>query len=185
MNRSTLTRFAAVAVGAAIGITALTLPSSGLSFGLGLGGGSTLLHVSDCRSVALARNVAHDIAFSSNTTGPQTIHVAAMVDGSLTLCYSLDVASLLSVNVAVNAAVSSVAGIINATDASTLCTAINLKVGPGVKGTVSASVHGTAIVDGTPQSIDEVFAKDIVIDKLGENIVLGACADTNGNTSVS
>ena len=185
MNRSTFKRFAAVAAGAAIGITALALPSTGLSFGLGLGSTSTLLHVSDCRSVALARNVSQNIAFSSTTTGPRTLHVAALVDGTLTLCWSVDVTSLTSVNVAVDAAVSSLAGMINATDASTVCSAIRLAVGPGVKGTVSASLHGTAVVDGTPQAIDEDFAKDVVINNLGETITFGACTDTNGNTTMS
>ena len=177
-------RFAVAAAGAAIGITALALPSTGLSFGLGLGT-SSLLHVNDCRSVAVARNVAQSVAFSSTTTGPKVIHVAAMVDGTLTLCYSLDVTSLTSVNVAVDAAVTSVAGIINATDASSVCTDIRLSVLPGVKGTVTASLHGTAVVDGTPQAIDEVLGKDVTINTLGETITLGACTDTNGNTTVS
>ena len=184
MNRLTTKRLAAVAAGAAIGITALALPSTGLSFGLGLGT-SSLLHVNDCRTVALARNVAQNVAFSSTTTGPRTVHVAAMADGSLTLCYSLDVTSLTSVNVAVDAAVSSVAGIINETDASSACTAIRLSVLPGVKGTVTAAVHGTVVVDGTPQSVNEVLGKDVTINTLGETITLGACTDTNGNTSIS
>ena len=184
MNPSTFKRLAVAAAGAAVGITALALPSTGLSVGLGLSG-SSLLHVSDCRTVALSRNVAENVAFSSTTTGPQTLHVAAMADGSLSLCYSLDVNSVTAVNAAVDAAVTSVAGIVNATDASTVCTDIRLTVAPGVHGTVTAAVDGTAVVDGTPQAVHEVLGKDVTVNTLGETITLGACTDTNGNTSVS
>jgi hypothetical protein len=184
MNTSTLKRLAVVAAGAAVGVTALALPSTGLSFGLGLGS-SSLLHVNDCRTVALARNVAQNVAFSSTTTGPQTLHVAAMADASLTLCYSLDVNSLTAANIAVDAAVNSVAGIINQTDASSVCTDIRLTVAPGVHGTVTASFDGTAMVDGIPQSVHQVLGKDVTVNTLGETITLGACTDTNGNTSLS
>ncbi|MFN2638253.1 MAG: hypothetical protein ABR585_14650 [Gemmatimonadaceae bacterium] len=50
---------------------------------------------------------------------------------------------------------------------------------------VTAALHGTVVVDGTPQSVNEVLGKDVTINTLGETITLGACTDTNGNTSIS
>src|SRR2546430_1026547 len=88
-------RRVAGAAGVALLLAVGAVPASGLS--VGIFGSGTLLHVADCRTAALARHAAYDLDFSSNTTGPLPVHVAGVVDGSMTLCYSLDVKALTSV----------------------------------------------------------------------------------------
>ena len=180
-------RLAGAAAGAAFLLAAGALPASAL--GIQLFGQSTLIHVDDCRSAALARQVAYDLDFSSNTTGPLPVHVAAVVDGSMTLCYSLDVKALTSIQtwIETNATVEGVVGgLLGTTDASKVCTTIHLKVAPGVKGTVTATASAHVAVDGAPPADwNHTFAKDVVVDSIGEDITLRQCVDTSGNLSAS
>jgi hypothetical protein len=168
---------------------AAALPASALTLGVGGLGGSTLVHVQDCRTVNIARQGNYGFDFSSKATGPQHVETGFMVDGSMTLCYSLDVASLSSVNVTTwtDATLDAlVASLLGETDASQVCSAIRLQVGPGVHGTVSATSHADIAVSGQPPVVwDHVFAKDVQVDNLGEDIMFKACTDTNGNVSAS
>ena len=180
-------RVAGAAAGAAFLLAAGAVPASALT--IGLFGNATLLHVADCRTAALARQAAYDLAFSSNTTGPVPVHVAGVVDGSMTLCYSLDVTALSAIqtwidsNVTVNGVVG---GLLGTGDASKVCTTIHLKVAPGVKGTVSATAQAHVALDGAPPADwSDTFAKDVTVDSLGEDITLRQCVDTSGNVSAS
>lgn len=173
-------------LGTAASMVAFALPASALGVSLG---GSNVIHIDDCRSVSLARQAAYDFAFSSNSTGPQTVHVADVVDGALTLCYSLDVKAVTDFSIVTQADVTVagvVSGLVSQTDASKVCTEIRLKVGPGVRGTVSASTRLHVSADGAPPA-DWIhqFAEDVVVDSIGEDIVLKGCADTSGNVSAA
>ncbi len=186
MRTLTLKRVGSMLAGTVMGAVAGAFPASAL--GLGIGGGS-LLHVEDCRSVALARQASYGYDFSSNATGPQHVQVALAADGSITLCYKLDVASPTSFSISTqnNLSVNGVlSGLLTQTDASKVCTAIHLKVAPGVKGTVTATAQAHVAVDGAPPADwSHTFAKDVVVDSLGEDIVLRSCADTSGQISAS
>lgn len=178
-------RLGGLILGTAIGMVALALPASAL--GISLGG--SLLHLEDCRSVALARAANYDFEFSSNTTGPVPVHVAGVVDGSLTLCWSLDVKALSSVNVVTDTWVTAqgvLNGILTGTDASKVCTALRLTLGSGVTGKVTATSHANVAVDGAPPAVwDHTFAKDISVSPQGEDIVFKGCADTSGNVTTA
>jgi hypothetical protein len=187
MRIFSMKRLGIVTAVAAAGVGAAVLPASALGIGIG---GSSLLHVQDCRSAAFARQANYDVSFSSKTTGPVKAHVGAMTDGALTLCYSLDVSSLSSVQVSTASDVSVngvVSGLVNQSDASWVCTNIHLKVAPGVRGTVSATAHAHAVVDGVPTPVEwsNTFAKDVQVSDVGEDIVLQACGDTSGQASVA
>jgi hypothetical protein len=111
------------------------------------------------------------------------------VDGSLKLCYSLDVKALTSIQTWIDSNVTVegvVGGLLGTSDASKVCTAIHLKVAPGVKGTVSASAQAHVSVNGAPPADwSHDFAKDVVVDSLGEDITLRQCVDTSGKLSAS
>ncbi len=191
MKALSMRRLTGIVAGSVVTLVGLALPASALSIGIaGIGTpSSSLVHVADCRSAALTRAVGYNMEFSSKTTGPVPVHVNAVVDGSLTLCYSLDVAAPSSVNVAVETygtVEGAVNGIVNGTDGSGVCTAIRLTVGPGVRGTVSATSHAHVAVDGAPPADwDHHFADDVEVNNLGEDITLKACVDTSGSVSVS
>lgn len=185
MSTRSFVRLAGVAAGAVVALAA-AVPASALSTGVDDGG---LVHVEDCRTVDFARGVDQDIDFSSNSTGPVQVTVAGEADGSITLCYDLDatVASAVDVDTWTDATVDAVLGnLLGEADASRVCSAVRLQVAPGVTGTVSATSHAYVSVDGAPPAEwDHTFADDVVVDNLGEDIVLKACTDTEGNTSTS
>lgn len=187
MRKITLTRVTAVLAGTVMGAVAGAVPASAL--GLRIGGGDSLVHVEDCRSVALAREAHYGFDFSSKTTGPRQVQVGLAADGSITLCYSLDVVSLSSFSVTTHSDLSVngiVSGLLTQTDASKVCASINLKAAPGVRGTISATAHAHVLVDGAPPvDWNDTFAKDIVLDSVGEDITFRTCADTAGNVSVA
>lgn len=189
MRNVSIRRVAGVVAGSVVGLVAFALPASALSIGGISIGGTALVHVADCRSAALARSAGYNMDFSSNTTGPLPIHVGAVADASLKLCYSLDVKSASSVNVVTETYVTVegvVSGLLTQTDASKVCTAIKLTVGPGVDGTVSASTHAHVLVDGAPPvDWDHEFAEDLDVPSVGENIVLRACADSSGSITTT
>jgi hypothetical protein len=184
-------RLTGIVAGSVVALVGLALPASALGIRIGgLGTPTTsLVHVNDCRSAALTRAAGYNMEFSSKTTGPVPVHVNGVVDGSLTLCYSLDVAAVSSVNVVTETygtVEGVVSGIVTGTDGSGVCTAIKLTVGPGVKGSVSATSHAHVAVDGAPPfDWDHQFAKDIVVDSLGEEVTLKACVDSSGSVSAS
>jgi hypothetical protein len=174
-----------VAAGVAAALAA-ALPASALTLGVG---GTSLLHVQDCRSVALMRQAAYDFGFSSTTTGPVDVRAGVVADGSLTLCYNLNVNSLTAFNVTTWTNVTAntvVASLLGEADASRVCTAIDLHVWPGVTGTVTASVNADVMVDGAPPAHwDDTLGKDVQVNNLGEDITLKGCIDSNGNASLS
>jgi hypothetical protein len=178
-------RSMAVAAGIAAAMAA-AVPASALTLGAG---GTSLLHVQDCRSVALTRQAAYDLGFSSTSTGPVDVHTGMLADGSLTLCYNLNVNSLTAFNVTTWSNVTAnslVASLLGEADATRVCTAIDLHVWPGVTGTVTASASADVVVDGAPPfHWDDTLAKDVQVNTLGEDIVLKGCIDTSGNASLS
>jgi hypothetical protein len=186
MRTLTLKRVSTMLAGTVIGAIAGAFPASALSLGLG---GSSLVHIEDCRSVSLARQAAYGFDYSSNTTGPQHVGVALAADGSLTLCYSLDVASASSVSISTHSDLSLngvVSGLLNQTDASKVCASINLKAAPGVKGTVTAVASAHVLVDGLPPADwSNAFARNTEINSIGEDITFKTCADTAGNVSAA
>ena len=169
-------------------MVALALPATALTLGISLGSGP-LLHVADCRSVALTRAVNYDMSFSSNTTGVVPLKVSGVVDGSIELCWDLTVKALSDVKVTTQTYASLttlVNSLLTQSDASKVCTAINLVAAGGVTGSVSASVHANVSVAGAPPvAWSHDFAKDLNIAPNGENITFKACADTSGNVSAS
>lgn len=180
-------RLSGAAFGAAVLLAAGALPASAL--GIRLGGTPPTIHVEDCRSAALTRQLSYGMDFSSNTTGPVPVQVAGVLDGSITLCFSLDVNALTAIqtwtetNVTVDGVVG---GLLGTADASKVCTAVHLKVAPGVKGTVTATSHAHLSVAGAPPvDWDHTFARQTVVDSIGEDIFLRACADTSGNVTAS
>ena len=189
MKSVSMKRLGGIVAGSVVGLVAFVQPASALSIGGIKIGVSPTVHVEDCRSVALARAAGYDMEFSSNTTGSMPVHVGAVADASLTLCYSLDVKTASSVNVVTDTYVTVegiVSGLLTQTDASKVCTAIKLTVGPGVHGTVSASTHAHVAVDGAPPlDWDHQFAEDLEVPLAGENITLKACADTSGQITTS
>ncbi len=193
MKALSMRRFTGIIAGSVVALVGLALPASALGVsvgGVGIGTPtSSLVHVDDCRSAALSRAVGYDLEFSSKTTGPVPVHVNGVIDGSLTLCYSLDVASVSSVNVVAETygtVEGAVNGILTGTDGGGVCTAIRLTVGPGVRGTVSATTHAQVAVDGAPPvDWDHEFAEDVDVSDIGEDITLKACVDTSGSVSAS
>jgi hypothetical protein len=189
MKSVSIKRLGGIVAGSVVGLVGFALPASALSIGGITVSPTPTVHVEDCRSVALARAAGYDMDFSSKTTGPMPLHVAAVADASLTLCWSLDVAALSNVNVAVHTygtVEGVVNGILTGTDGSGVCTAIRLTVGPGVHGTVTAVTHAHLLVDGAPPADwDNVFTEDLVIPDVGEDISLSACVDSSGSVSAS
>jgi hypothetical protein len=186
MSFITRRRSLVVAAGVAAALAAAALPASALTLGIG---GSSLLHVQDCRSVALTRQAAYDLGFSSTATGPIEVKTGVLADGSLTLCYNLYVNSLTAVQVTTWTNVTAntlVASLLGEADASRVCTAIDLHLWPGVTGTVSASASADVVVDGLPPfHWDDTFAKDTQVNGIGQDITLKGCYDTNGNATLS
>lgn len=189
MKSKSMKRLGGIVAGSIVGLVGLALPASALTIGGVTFGASPLVHVADCRSAALARSAGYDMELSSNTTGRMPVHVGAVADASLQLCYSLDVTTGSSVNVVTETygtVEGVVDGLVTGTDGSGVCTAIRLTVGPGVHGTVSATTHAHLVVDGAPPlDWDHRFAEDLVVPVEGENIVLKACVDTSGSVSAS
>lgn len=188
MRNMSFGRLGALVAGTAACMVALALPATALTLGISLGNGP-LLHVADCRSVALARNVNYDMLFSSNTTGALPTKVSGVVDGSLNLCWDLNVRALsdVKVNAETAAAITSlINGLLQQSDASKICSSINLVLNAGVTGTVSASVKAHVSLNGAPP-VDwaQDIAKDIAVSPNGENIVWKACVDTSGNVTAS
>jgi hypothetical protein len=79
-------RSGGIVTGALATIVAGALPASALGIGINLGGSSPLVHVEDCRSVAMARQAAYGFDFSSNATGPKHVQVGVAADASVDLC---------------------------------------------------------------------------------------------------
>ena len=181
-------RLGGIVAGSIVGLVAFALPASALGITIGTPTGS-LVHVADCRSVALSRAVGYDMDFSSNTTGPMVVHVGAVADASMTLCWDLDVKALSSVKVVTETygtVEGAVNGLVTGTDGSGVCTTIRLTVGPGVDGTVSATTHAQVAVDGAPPADwDHAFAEDLEVPTVGEDITLRACVDSSGSVSTS
>ena len=182
-------RLGGIVTGALATIVAGALPASALGLGINLGGSSPLVHVEDCRSVAMARQAAYGFDFSSQATGPKHVEVGAAADASVDLCWSLDVASPTSIQVwtesdlSVNGILS---GLLTQTDASKVCATVHLKTAPGVKGTVTAEAHAHVLVEGAPPlDWNDTLTRETVVDGIGEDIVLKMCADTSGNVSAS
>lgn len=186
MGTLLMKRLGAATLGAIATMTAGVLPAGALGISVG---GSSLVHVNDCRSVALARQAGYDFEFSSNTTGPRAVHAAVASDGSLTLCYSLDATTASAVQLSTWTDVTVdllVANILGEADAGRVCSAIRLQVAPGVRGTVSATSNAQVAVDGQPPvAWNHTFAKDVTVDSVGEDIVLKGCVATDGSASVS
>lgn len=184
--KTSLKRIGGVAALTLAATVAAAMPANALTIGVG---GSSLVHVADCRTVTISRSGNYAFDFSSTTTGPEHVQAGWVVDGSMTLCYSLDAASASSVNVSAwsDATVDAVlASILGASDASTVCSAIRLSVGPGVTGTVSASTAAhVSVNDAPPVDWNNVFAKNVSVSNLGEDIMFKGCMDTNGNVSAS
>ncbi len=181
-------RLGGIVAGAITTVVAAALPASALGIGIKVGP-STLLHVEDCRSAAMARQASYGFDFASNATGPKHVHVGLAADASVDLCWSLDVASPTSIqvwteeNVSVDGVVS---GLLTATDASTVCTTVHMKVAPGAKGTVTAKTHAHVLVDGAPPlDWNDTLTRETVVDGVGEDITLRVCADTSGSVSAS
>ncbi len=189
MKSVSIKRLGGIVAGSIVGLVGFALPASALGIGGITVSPNPTMHVEDCRSVALARAAGYDMEFSSKTTGPVPVHVAAVANASLTLCWSLDVAVLSTVNVAVETygtVEGVVNGIVTGTDGSGVCTAIRLTAGPGVHGTVTATAHAHVAVDGAPPvEWDNDFAEDLVVPDVGEDISLKACVDSSGSVSAS
>lgn len=175
-----------LAIGA-IGLGGAAGPASALTIGGGSGG--SLLHVQDCRTVNFTRAAGYGFDFTSLTTGPQTFHVGASADASMTLCYSLDVGAVAGVQVSVETyqtLAALVSNIVNQTDGTVACTTIHLKAAPGVHGTVSAVAHADLDANGLPiVSVDQTLGKDVPVNSNGEDITFTTCADSNGNLGAS
>ena len=189
MKSVSIKRLGGIVAGSVVGVVGFALPASALGIGGITVSPNPVVHVEDCRSVALARAVGYDMDFSSKTTGPLPVHVGAVADASMTLCYSLDVAAVSNVQVTTQTygtVEGVVNGILTGTDGSGVCTAIRLTVGPGVHGTVTATTHAHVAVDGAPPADwDHQFAEDLVIPEMGEDITLRACVDSSGSVSAS
>jgi hypothetical protein len=186
MSTFSMRRWAALAAGTIAGVVASALPASALTLGLG---GTSLLHVADCRSVALARQANYGFDFSSKSTGPQHVRAGLAADASIEICYSLDVLSGSSFSVTTDTLISAnalVNSLLTQTDASKVCTALHFKALPGVKGTVSVSSHAHLLVDGLPPlDWDHEYVQDFALPSIGEDITLKMCADTSGNVTAS
>lgn len=180
-----------MAAGAVMGIVAAALPASALGLGINLGslGGTSVVHVEDCRSVAMARQGSYGFDFSSNATGPRHVGVGVSADASIDLCWSLDVASPSSVQVTTvsDLAVDGItSGLLTQSDASKVCATIRLHVDPAVKGTVTATTHAHVLVEGAPPlDWDDTLTRDTTVSGIGEDITLAMCADTGGQVSAS
>ncbi len=181
-------RLGGIVTGAVAAVVTAALPASALTVRIGTAP-TTLLHVEDCRSAAMARQASYGFDFSSQTTGPRHVHVGVAADASVELCWSLDVASPTSIQVWTTDDVSVdglVSGLVNGTDASKVCTTVHLKVAPGVKGTVTATTHAHVLVDGLPPlDWNDTLTRDTTVSGIGEDITLSMCADTSGNVSVA
>ncbi len=181
-------RLGGIVTGALATIVAGALPATALGISVNVGP-TPLVHVEDCRSAAMARQAFYGFDFSSQTTGPKHVQVGLAADASVDLCWSLDVASPTSVQAwtVSDLSVDGIAsGLVSGTDASKVCTTVHLKVGPGVKGTVTAKTHAHLLVDGLPPvDYDDTMTRDTTVSGIGEDITLTMCADTSGNVSAS
>ncbi len=186
MSILSIRRLGGIATAAMATLVAAALPASALTIGVKVGP-STLLHVEDCRSAAMARQASYGFDFSSNATGPRRTAVGVAADASVDLCWSLDVASPTSIEVSVEEDVTVdrvVSGLLTGTDASKACTTVHLKVAPGVRGTVTATTHAHVLVDGAPPlDWNDTLTRNTVVDGVGEDITLRMCADSSGSVS--
>ena len=184
MMKASLRRVGGAVLAGGLIVGGSALPARALGISL-----SPTVHVADCRSAALARQAAWDFDFSSKTTGPLPVHVGAAADALVSLCYSLDVTPGTAVDVTTETFVTVdgvVNGLLTGSDGSKVCTALKLTVAPGVHGTVTATSHAHVLVDGAPPADwDHLFAKDVTVDSLGENISLRMCADSSGNVTTN
>ena len=181
-------RLGGIVTGALTTIVAGALPAAALGIGVNLGL-SPVVHVEGCRSAEIARQASYGFDFSSRTTGPEHVHVGVAADASVELCWSLDVASPGTVevwttnDVSVNGVVS---GLVSGTDAGKACTTVQLKVAPGVEGTVTAETHAHVLVDGAPPlDWNDTLTRESTVSGVGEDITLTMCADTSGNLSAA
>lgn len=183
MNKA-LRRVGGAVLAGGLMVAGSALPARGLGISL-----SPTVHVEDCRSASLARQAGWDFDFSSKTTGPLPVHLAAAADAWIELCYSLDVKPLTIVDVVTETWVTVegvVNGLLTGTDGSKVCTALKLAVAPGVKGTVSAKSVAHLTVDGAPPvEWKHDFARNTEVSSVGEDIQLRMCADTSGNVATS
>ncbi len=181
-------RLGGIVTGAVAAVVTAALPASALTVRIGTAP-TTLLHVEDCRSAAMARQAAYGFEFSSNATGPQHVAVGVSADASVELCWSLDVASPTTIEVWTEDDVSVdgvVSGLVSGTDASTVCTTVHLKVAAGARGTVTATTHAHVLVDGAPPlEWNDTLTRNTVVDGVGEDVTLRMCADTSGSVSAS
>lgn len=181
-------RLGGIVTGAIAAVVAAALPASALSIATN-SEPTTLLHVEDCRSAAMAREASYGFDFSSNATGAKHVEVGVSADASIELCWSLDVASLTSIEVWTEEEVSVdgvLSGLVSGADAGSVCTTVHLKVAPGVHGTVTATTHAHVLVDGSPP-LDwaDSLTRNTVVDGIGEEITLRMCADSSGGVSAS